>query len=55
MVDGLVVSEGSANFTRLSTDVVTSLGDVAVLIGLALVAAVVLGILYAIYLLITGG
>jgi hypothetical protein len=55
MVNGLIVSNGTFNVSRLSTDVVTSTGDVMMLIGMALVAAVALGIIYAIYLILKGG
>lgn len=54
MVDGLVVSNGAVNFSRLSTDVVSSTGDVMSLIGLAIGLAVLLGILYAVWLILNG-
>lgn len=53
-LDGLVVENGSFQPQHLMKDVVTSTGDVFMLIGLAIAGAVVLGILYAIYLLLKG-
>jgi len=54
MVDSLVVSNGAVNFSRLSGDVVTSTGDVMTLIGYAIAAAIVLGVLYAVWLILNG-
>ena len=54
MVDSLVVSNGAVNFSRLGGDVVTSTGDVMTLIGYAIAAAVVLGVLYAVWLILNG-
>jgi len=54
MVDGLAVSNGSINFARLSSDVISSSGDVLTLIGYAIAAAIVLGILYAVWLILNG-
>lgn len=53
LLDGLIVTNGSANFSRLSSDVTTAYGDTAGLIGLAIVGACIVGILYAVYLLLT--
>lgn len=53
-LDNLVVSNGSFNATRLSNDVITSTGDVFTLIGYAILAAIIVGILYAIYVLLGG-
>jgi hypothetical protein len=55
LLDGLIVTNGSANFSRLSSDVVTAYGDTTGLIGLAIVGAIIVGLLYAIYLLLTQG
>jgi hypothetical protein len=52
-LDGLIVTNGSANFSRLSSDVATSFGDVTALIGLAILGAIGIGIIYAIYVLLT--
>jgi len=54
MVDGLLVSNGSIQVARLSNDVVTSTGDVITLIGYAIAAAIVLGILYGVWLILNG-
>jgi hypothetical protein len=55
LLDGLIVTNGSASLSRLSSDVTTSFGDVATLIGLAIIGAIILGVLYAIYLILTQG
>jgi hypothetical protein len=51
-VDGLLVSNGSINVPQLSNDIVSSSVDVFTLIGYAMLAAIVLGILYGIYLIL---
>jgi len=55
MVGGMLVSNGTFNVSRMSSDILTSTGDVMMLIGMALIAAVALGIIYAIYLILKGG
>lgn len=51
MVDGMIVSNGSIQVAKLSNDVLSSTGDVLTLIGLAIGAAILIGILYGAYLL----
>ena len=51
-VDGLLVSNGSINFPQLSGDIVSSSVDVFTLIGYAMAAAILVGILYGIYLIL---
>jgi len=55
LLDGLIVTNNTANFSRLSSDVVTAYSDTSMLIGLAILGAVGIGILYAIYILLTQG
>ena len=50
-----MVVNGSFQPQRLMTDVVSTSTDVFMLIGIAMVAAVILGLIYAVYLLLTGG
>jgi hypothetical protein len=54
-LDGLVVVNGSFQPQRLMGDVVSTSTDVFMLIGIAMVGAVIVGVLYAVYLLLTGG
>jgi len=54
-LDGLIVENGSFKPENLMTDVVATSNDVFMLIGLAIVGAVIIGIIYAIYLLLTSG
>lgn len=51
---GLIVTNGSVNLTQLNSQITSAFGDVAVLIGTAMILAVLLGLGYAIYLIITG-
>jgi len=51
VVDGMLVSNGSVQVAKLSNDVLTSTGDVVMLIGLAIGAAILIGLLYGAYLL----
>jgi len=52
---GLVVENGSFNVTNIAADVTTASTQVFALIGFAILAAIALGVLYAIWLLLTGG
>lgn len=54
-LDGLVVENGSFQPQNLMKDVVTSSTDVFVLIGIGILAAIGLGIGYAVWLILTGG
>jgi hypothetical protein len=51
MVDGMLVSNGTVQVAKLSNDVLSSTGDVLTLIGLAIGAAIIIGLLYGAYLL----
>lgn len=51
MVDGMIISNGTVQVAKLSNDVLSSTGDVLTLIGLAIGAAIIIGLLYGAYLL----
>jgi hypothetical protein len=52
---GLVVENGSFNASNLADDVTVATGQVMGLIGFAMLAAIALGILVAIWYLLTQG
>jgi hypothetical protein len=52
---GLIVENGSFQMQNIGSDVATATGDVMALIGVAILAAVAIGVLYAIWLLLTQG
>ena len=54
-LDGLVIVNGTFQPQRLISDVVSISTDVFMLIGIAMVGAVIVGFIYAVYLLLTGG
>jgi len=54
-LDGMVVENGTFKPENLMVDIVSTSNDVFMLIGLAVMGAVVIGMLYAIYLLLTQG
>jgi len=52
---GLIVENGSFQFQNIGSDIATSTSDVVALIGLAILAAIAIGVLYAIWLLLSQG
>lgn len=54
-MDGFIFTNGSIDISKSATDISQSAGNVMSMIGFAMAAAIALGIIYAIYLILTNG